>query len=141
MASDGGSPHPLDLETVFGYIRDVRTLLLDRTEPFRYSDDSLLVAFNMALLEGRRLRPDLFVHHHGVKVPQYQSVNDETVPIEPQFRLAFVYGTSAHALARDQEDVQDQRSNSFMGVFHDILIGVRVTAIAGATPGPGSPQK
>lgn len=141
MASDGGSSHPLDLQTVSGYIRDVRTLLLDRTQPYRYGDDSLLVAFNMALLEGRRLRPDLFVYRNGVHVPQYQAVNDENVPIEDQFRLAFVYGTAAHALARDQEDVQDARSNSFMGVMHDILIGVRVTGIQGATPGPGSPQK
>lgn len=141
MASDGGSPHPLDLETVSGYIRDVRTLLLDKIQPYRYGDDSLLVGLNMALLEGRRLRPDLFVYKHGVRVPQFLAVNDEVVPIEPQFRLAFVYGTCAHALARDQEDVQDQRSNLFMGVFHDILIGIRVTPIGGGTPGPGSPQK
>ena len=132
---------PFDLSSVAGYIRDVRTLLLDKTKPYRYSDPSLLVAFNTALLEGRRLRPDLFVYRHGVKVPAYDSVSDEEVPIEDQFRLAFVYGTTAHALARDQEDVQDQRSNLFMSVFHDILIGVRLTPIGGGTPGPGSPQK
>ena len=37
---------------------------------------------------------------------------------------AFVYGLAAHALARDQEDVQDQRSNLLMGVMMSILTGI-----------------
>ena len=57
------------LETVEDYIEDTRTLLLDRMEPYRYNDPSLLVAFNTALLEGRRLRADLFVHKYGNDVP------------------------------------------------------------------------
>ncbi len=48
----------LDLQTVESYIGDARTLLLDQIPPFRYSDTSLLIALNLALLEGRRLRPD-----------------------------------------------------------------------------------
>src|SRR5277367_4674513 len=118
MASEGsGSPVPLDLDTVSGYIADVRTLLLDRINPPRYSDISLLVALNVALLEGRRLRPDLFIFKHGLRVPNYQTVDGQHVPIEPQFRLGFVYGTCAHALKRDNEDVQDARSNLFMAAF------------------------
>ena len=132
---------PLDLSTVSDYIQDVRTLLLDRIAPYRYSDISLLVSLNLALLEGRRLRPDLFVYKHSTRVPSYDAVDGQAVPIEPQFRLAFVYGMCAHALARDEEDVQDARSNMFMGVFHDILIGVRVQPIVNAgTPAPKSPQ-
>lgn len=132
-----------NLETVEGYIEDARTLLLDKISPYRYSDDSLLAALNLALLEGRRLRPDLFVYKHGgVKVPYYTAVSGDRVPIEEQFRLAFVYGLVAHAILRDTEDVQDARSNLFMQTMHDILIGVRLTPITGAgTPGPGSPQK
>jgi len=126
---------PLDLYSVKSYMRDVRTILLDKIYPYRYDDISLLVAFNMALLEGRRLRPDLFVYRGSNHVPTYDTTDmDVPVPIEQQFRLAFVYGTCAHALARDQEDVQDERSNLFMSVFHDILIGVRVTPIGGGTP-------
>lgn len=111
------------LDSVAGYITDVRTLLLDKVPPYRYDDASLLVAFNTALLEGRRLRADLFVYRHGNTVPAYTEVSGAAVPIEAQFRLAFVYGTAAHALMRDQEDVQDQRVNLFLGAMSDILVG------------------
>jgi len=129
-----------NLDSVDAYIKDVRTLLQDVIPPFRYSDTSLLVAFNTALLEGRRLRPDLFVFHNHLRVPSYTGVSGELVPIEPQFRLAFVYGTSGHALMRDQEDTQDERSNMFVGAFQSILTGLKVPPIGGGTPGPKNPQ-
>ena len=120
-----------------GLRSDARTLLLDRIAPYRYDDISLLVALNIALLDGRRLRPDLFVYRHGNHVPSYSAVDGQRVPIEAQFRKAFVYGMVAHALARDQEDVQDQRSNLFMNVFKSILVGNGLTPpIGGGTPGP-----
>ena len=129
-----------NLETVADYIDDARTLLLDRIAPFRYSDVSLLVSLNLALMEGRRVRPDLFVYKHGVAVPSYNAVTGQKVPIEPQFRKAFVYGMCAHALARDQEDVQDQRSNMFMAVMMSILVGIGAAPIGGGTPGPKQAQ-
>lgn len=134
---------PFNLETVEGYIEDARTLLLDKIAPYRYSDDSLLAALNLSLLEGRRLRPDLFVFRHGgVRVPNYAAISGERVPIEEQFRLGFVYGLCAHALLRDQEDVQDLRSTLFMQTFQNILVGVKVPPMGAAgTPGPASPQK
>lgn len=126
-----------NLETVSDYVQDARTLLLDRIAPYRYDDISLLVALNLSLLEGRRMRPDLFVYRYGYHVPSFSAVDGQRVQIEPQFRKAFVYGLAAHALARDQEDVQDQRSNMFMDVFSVILTGQGYTAkIAGGTPGP-----
>ena len=131
-----------NLMSVESYIKDARVILLDTVFPFRYGDKSLLVGLNTALLEGRRIRPDLFVFRHGgVYVPSYDAISSEEVPIEPQFRLAFVYGTCAHALLRDQEDVQDMRANMFLAAFQSILTGVIVPPIGGGTPGPGSPQK
>lgn len=131
-----------NLQTVQDYIEDARTLLLDRIAPYRYSDTSLIVALNLALLDGRRLRPDLFVYKWGNRVPSYDAVSGQDVPIEPQFRKAFVYGLVAHALLRDQEDVQDTRSSLFMGTMEDILTGVRRPAIQNAgTPAPQSPQR
>lgn len=124
------------LESVAGYIEDVRTLLLDRVPPYRYGDASLLVAFNTALLEGRRLRADLFVFRHGNRVPSYAEVSSDIVPIEEQFRLAFVYGTAAHALMRDQEDIQDARVNLFMGAMMDILIGKQRSPVPGKAGTP-----
>jgi hypothetical protein len=127
------------LNTVESLITDVRTLLLDRVQPFRYEDGELLTALNTALLEARRIRADLFVTRWGNSVPFYGAVSGEDFCIEPQFRLGFVYGVAAHALLRDDEDVQDSRANGFLTRFHDILIGVRTSPITGGTP--SAPQK
>lgn len=124
----------LDLHTVEGYIVDARTILQDKTPPYRYSDDSLLVALNTALLEGRRLRPDLFVYKHHTKVPHYEAISGETVPIEQQFRLPFVYGLVAHAMLRDEEDVPVERANSFLAKFQGMLTGIMVTPAAPTRP-------
>lgn len=118
------------LDTVADYITDARTLLQDTISPYRYDDPSLLVAFNVTLLETRRVRADLFVFREHDRVPSYDDVNTKPVHMEPPFRLALVYGTVAHALARDQEDVQDQRSASFMRVFYTMLLGIQVPGIA-----------
>ena len=126
------------LGSVSDYIQDIRTMLLDKMEPYRYSNEELLVAFNTCLLEGARLRPDLFFTKYGNRVPYYEAITGEEVPIEPKFRLSFVYGTAAHALARDDEDVQDQRANTFRDVFESFLIGKRVAPIQGGTPGPAN---
>jgi|SRR5271165_1364256 len=123
------------LHSVHSYIKDVRVILLDKIHPYRYRDDELLTAFNTSLLEGRRLRPDLFVYKHGNRVPHFEAVDGEEVPIEPQFRLAFVYGTAAMALIRDEEDVQDARAASFRAVFESILTGLNMPRIQGGTPG------
>ena len=125
------------LETVQDYVTDIRTLLQDVIQPYRYDDPSLLTAFNVSLLEARRLRPDLFVYTHHEKVPSFKIVDNSEVKIEPPFRLAFVYGSASHALARDQEDVQDARASSFMATFVEMLTGVKPTPIQGATPGGG----
>lgn len=113
------------LDTVSDYITDARVLLQDQIAPYRYDDPSLLTALNVALMEGRRLRADLFVFNDrvGGRVPAY-SVNDSSfVPIEEQFRLAFLHGMVGHAIERDQEDVQDERAVWFLNVMANILTG------------------
>lgn len=125
------------LSSVQDYVTDVRTIILDKVQPFRYPDDSIVEALNIALLEGRRLRADLFVCRYGNDVPHFgPAVSGDIVPIEPQFRLAFIYGIAAHTLLRDEEDVQDQRANTFLERFHDMLVGVRPSAVTGGTPSP-----
>jgi hypothetical protein len=128
------------LYTVTDYIEAVRSVIQDTTVPYRYADDDILVGFNMTLLEARRLRADLFVSRWGNEVPHYDTNDGEPVPIEPQFRLGFVYGTAFYVMTFDAEDVQDQRANSFLGFFHDILTGVRPGPIQGGTPAAGQPQ-
>ena len=124
-----------DLCTVQELVTDVRRLILDKIAPFRYDDDSIITALNIALLEARRLRPDLFVCRYGNHVPQFEAVSGDIIPVESQFRLAFEYGVCAHVLLRDEEDVQDQRANTFLERFHDMLVGVRPSPITGGTPG------
>jgi len=131
----------LDLQSVDSYIKDARVILLDTVPPYRYSDISLVVALNIALQEGRRLRADLFIHDGRVRVPSFAAISGEPVPIEDQFRMAFIFGLCAHALLRDAEDVQDIRANMFMTAFQSMLTGVLIPPISGGTPGPGSPQK
>lgn len=129
----------LDLNSVQGYIKDVRALLLDKVKPYRYSDTALIVGLNLALREGRRLRPDLFTKRGRIFVPTYEVPSGEVVPIEEQFRLAFVYGIAGHVLFRDEEDVQDARANGFRSMFESMLVGVRVAPMA-ANAGTPSPR-
>jgi hypothetical protein len=128
------------LNTVESVIADARVLLLDQRRPYRYTDDELLVALNTALLEARRVRADLFVTRYGNSVPTYLAITSEPFCIEAQFRLAFVYGVVAHALARDDEDVQDVRANSFLAKFTAVLLGQALPPVTGGTPGPKGQQ-
>lgn len=115
------------LATITDYINDGRTLLQDTIAPFRYDDASLVVAMNVTLLEGRRLRPDLFVYRRclpgALGVQSFQANDGTQLEMEEQFRLAFLHGMCAHALERDQEDIQDQRAATFMTIFNRILTG------------------
>ncbi len=127
---------PLNLRTVQGYVTGIRGLLQDTVQPYRYSDNAILAAMNLAFMEGRRLRADIFMHSRHMTVPHYEEVNGDIVPIEDQFRLAFEYGAAAHVLLRDVEDVQDERAASFNAGFHEMLVGIRTPAVTGGTPTP-----
>jgi hypothetical protein len=126
------------LDTVADYITDTRNVLQDVISPFRYDDPSLLTAFNVSLLETRRLRADLFMNptYNGV-VPTFQEIDTTKVAIEQPFRLALVFGACAHALARDQEDYQDARATAFMAIFQGMLLGLAIPALTGGSPAAG----
>lgn len=126
------------LRTVDDYMTDARVLLQDQVVPYRYEDPSLLTALNVAILEGYRVRPDLFLSYRG-NLPTFTEVGATVVCIEQQFRLAFLFGLCAHAFVRDQEDIQDARYSEFMGTFYDILIGRRARAMV-ASPPPGGQE-
>lgn len=133
--------HPT-LSTVADYIRDARTLLQDKIPPYRYDDPSMLVALNVTMLEARRLRADLFVFNLAVRgqTQAFKEVDDTYVDIEPQFRLALLHGLCGHALERDQEDVQDARANTFLGLFNAGLIGRALQGVGGGSA-PGGRQQ
>jgi hypothetical protein len=131
---------PNELDSVESYIQDARTILLDRTPPYRYSDDTLLVALNTTLLEARRLRPDMFVYKFGDRMPSYWAVSGEHVPIEFQLRLPIVYGLVAHAMLRDEEDVPIERANAFLMKFQNMLTNIYAGPAAPTRPSPQQQQ-
>jgi hypothetical protein len=133
--------------SVGDYLTDARVVLQDNIHPYRYSTESLVQALNLTLLDARRLRPDLFVDYLD-NVPQYDwndaastlvpgtdaDADDddnptwnEWVPLEQQFRKAIVHGITGHAMQRDQEDIEDERSTADLMIFENILTEVRST--------------
>ncbi len=113
------------LGSVEAYVADARVLLLDKVRPYRYEDEEVLAALNLVLLEVRRLRPDIFITRLGNEVPAFLEINATVVPIEPQFRMAIVFGMVSYTLMRDDEEIQDSRTNTFYDKFYNILVGVR----------------
>lgn len=126
--------------TVEDVIMDARVLLQDQVIPYRYDDFSLLTSLNAMMLEARRLRPDLFLYNENYRyrTPAFTANDDTVIEIEDKFRHAFPYGVVHHALARDQEDVQDERANTMLQTFTAILTGRSLAPIqGGGTPGGG----
>lgn len=119
------------LYSVADYVADARVLLQDTISPYRYDDDSLVTALNVTLAEARRIRPDLFVFENGVEF--FTQVDNKPVKIEVPFRLGILHGLVGHALTRDQEDYQDIRATTFMGIFNDILLGLMIRPMAGGS--------
>jgi len=125
--------------TVADYVADARTILQDLVPDFRYDDPSMLTALNAAMLEARRIKPELFVYNWEVEgqVQAFKAVDETYVDIEPQFRLAIVHGLIGHALERDQEDYQDQRATAFLAMFTQGLVGKALGAVVGGSPPKG----
>jgi len=114
------------LNGVGDYIADARVVLQDTIQSYRYADDQLVIALNLAFLDGKRLRPDLFISEKWEPYPTWTIADipaNTVVPMEDTFRQAFVFGACAHAVARDQEDIEDERSMSHANVFNAILLG------------------
>lgn len=119
------------LNTVHDYITDARVVLQDTVAPYRYDDSSLITAMNLALLETSRVRPDLFAFAYCDVVPQFDTskVDATKVRLDQKFRLGVLYMLCAHALTRDQEDIQDERASQFTSVFDSIMLGLRKPGI------------
>lgn len=126
------------LKFVRDYVAEARVLLLDKIAPYRYTDLELVSALNVTLVEGRRLRPDLFLYKGKDDVQSFILVDDTVVRMELSFRLALVYGICGYAFARDQEDVQDARATAFMETFRNMLVGQGMRQIVGGTPPGGA---
>lgn len=108
----------MSLETVADYLAKSRELLQDKVEPYRYGDDTLVDSLNTAIMEARRIRPDLWLSTFRSSLPSYdESAPTDVVDIDPMYRMAFVYYMCGQAQLSDQEDTEDQRAVAFLGKF------------------------
>jgi hypothetical protein len=113
------------LDTVQDYIDRARVLLLDAVPPYRYETVDLVENLNMGILEARKLRPDLMSNYFTASLPDFSISNlSATVPIDPQYRVAFVYYVCGQAQLRDDENVQDSRAALFLNKFVSQLLSI-----------------
>lgn len=111
------------LDTVQDYVNRARVLLLDQVEPYRYSTSDLVDALNMGIMEARRLRPDVLQAYLRTTPPSFSSTAlSALVPIDVQYRSAFVYYVCGQAQLRDDENVQDSRAVTFLNKFTSQLL-------------------
>jgi hypothetical protein len=80
-------------------------------------------AVNLAVLECRRLRPDLFLSTPSTPLsdPPSFTVSGTTVSIDVQYRTALVFYVTGFVGIRDAEESSDARAAAFMGMFRSLL--------------------
>ena len=103
------------LDTVEKLISESRVLLQDTAAPHRYSEQDLIQALNIAVLEARRLRPELFLNVF-TSLPFYTAGAD-AFAIDPMYRPSFVYYMVGRMQLRDNEETQDARATVLMNKF------------------------
>lgn len=114
------------LDTVQDYIDRARVLLLDEVDPYRYPTVDLVEALNLAIMEARRLRPDLLKSYFRTSLPDFSTASmTAEVPVDPQYRMAFLYYICGHAQLRDDENNQDSRSAAFLNKFVSQLLTIQ----------------
>lgn len=102
------------LDTVDSVVAAARTELQDTRTPYRYSDADLISYLNMAMLEARRLRPDLFL---GRMLTYSTLSTGQPLNFEPMFRPSLVYYVSGRAYLRDDEATTDSRAAVLLNKF------------------------
>lgn len=113
------------LDTVADYIADARVLLQDTVQPYRYADAELVENLNLALLEMRRLRPDLNRSWLRAAPPSYSSASPNTaVAVDYAYRSALLYYICGQAQLRDDEQTQDNRAALFLQKFMAQLVTI-----------------
>lgn len=114
------------LNTVADYVARSRVLLQDQIEPFRYPDTDLVENLNDAIMEARRIRPDLFLATFRTSLPTYSaSTQSATVDMDPMYRMTLVYYMAGQSQLNDQEDVDDQRAIAFLSKFSGQLMNLQ----------------
>lgn len=110
------------LNTVADVFAEARVLLQDTVVPYRYADAELIRILNIAIMEARRLRPDLFLGQF-TSLPAFASTGD-AFNLEPMYRPAFVYYLVGRAALRNDEATEDARATVLMNKFAAQLLTI-----------------
>lgn len=108
------------LDTVGDYIAQARVILLDVLDgPYRYADQDMADYIGQAILEIRKLRPDLSAAYFRAPFPVFTMPTDETTPVslDPMYRNAVLYYVIGKCQLRDDENNQDTRAATFLNKF------------------------
>lgn len=123
------------LGTLGQVVKEARRLLQDEVAgPYRYPDADIVDAFNIGLLEARRLRPDLFINERFV-TPYYDTTTLDVdgdpiidmaakITIEPHYRQSFLYYVVGRLELRDDEQTQDSRASALFNKFINQLLTI-----------------
>lgn len=106
-------------KTVGDVLSDARAILQDTSsEVYRYSTTDLVSYLNSALLEAKRLRPDLFTSYIGADAPSFtESDTAEDFPIDEMYFSPVVFYVVGFAELRDDEFTVDARAATLMNQF------------------------
>ena len=112
------------LDTVQDYVSAARVLLQDTVAPYRYADADMIAELNLAVLEAKRVRPDLFFEYRGKRpYPTFVALTD-AVPFEDVYRPALTYYLVGKCTLRDEEDTDDKRGMGMVQKFTAQLISL-----------------
>lgn len=114
------------LATVQDYITAARTLLQDEVVPYRYKDIELAESLGFALLDARKMRPDLFLETSGLVAGIGRATPlDTTIAFEPMYQRSLVYAITGYAFLRDEEEASQAQAAGFMNHFVVSLLTVQ----------------
>lgn len=132
--------------TVTAYVVSMRNRLQDKIIPYRYTDDQIVDALNVALSEAQRIRSDIFLdlkYQQKIRTgdlddgfissyyttddiafssgTDYDRNNGTLVPIAARFNDPILFYMGGHLQLLDVDDAQDQRAVAFMTKFEQRL--------------------
>lgn len=113
-------------KTVGNVIEEARAILQDTSsQVYRYSTADLFAYLNNALLEMRRVRPDLFYAYIGADTPEFVPGDEaELFPISAMYFTPVVFYVAGTAELRDDEFTVDARAVTLMQQFTAKLLTV-----------------
>jgi hypothetical protein len=107
-------------------IDDARVLLNDEVSELnpdpRYTEAQLMGYARSALIEARRVRPDLFLSNLTTSFASYTAAS--TIPISDDYLISLVDYVAHRAELRDDEFTVDGRSSILLQKFKAALLGI-----------------